>query len=478
MLLLPALLLAGNAPEAGKICPDLTTNAAELCADAAITMAWAEAEAAFVAWVATDPRTADIADRRAELQADLRRGFQYNAQGTPEQADAAQVIENLGYAIAQATQQAQIARSVQTPAGFGADLATICQVKAVTACRVEAAGFLAVGPEGAERRVAWQTLGGLESNGTLPIRMAVAWDVTGPSAQLIGFSSTEGEASPPHLVDNGEDIILHFPARTAGTGEGNADALFMYRGGAWVNIGMTTWKDELPARLPQGMGLWKGVDYGYHGLSSSFPVWRDDDANCCPTAGEAYASFTIANNRLAIETLDFTPGPAVQVKALSCPIVQATYRSSWPSRFTVRFEKPKFSPNAQSDLIAVLEQRDEDDAPIFTRHFAFAGSNGFGSASIIAVNGAGDADGPPDMLEGQADAETVYFHAFMGEPAGLKYIAEPPQSTSPAPFGLFLPDLARALWYDGVPDPKGGQPIRIDMPRDMWHGRCLTAEEL
>lgn len=469
MMLLPALLLTTPLPPP---CPDRTLNAAALCANAEIAARWADVEVALKAWEKVDPRKATIAERRDEALADLRRGFEYSPDDSPQQANPDVIIESLGSVKAEIDGQARIAASIRTPQELGRNLARTCMVGAVEMCVVRSAGFLNGGDDRVTRQIAWQYVSGLDQGGGIPLRMTIAWDVSGAKPALIGYTSTEGEAEPPRLVDNGEDIILHLPARTAGTGEGNADSLFLYRTGAWVNIGMNSWKDELRTRLPEGMGLWKGVDYDYYGLSSYFPIWRDSDANCCATGGNAYAVFKIVDDRLRIDTLDFTPDAAVQVKPLACPILKASYRSPFPTRFTLHFEKPALPPSAQSEMVAVLEQTDEDDTLIFRSYFSFAGSNGFGSTTLIPVDGLGDAENPPEMLPEDEGAKSLYFHAFIGEPNGMKYVSTPPLLDSPAPLGVFMPDLARSLWYDGIPDPKGGPPIRVEMPRDMWMGEC------
>ena len=470
MILLPALLLA--ATPAAAPCPDRTVNAKALCASREIAKGWADVEAAFRAWEKVDPRKAVIAERHDEALADLRRGFEYSEDDSPQTANLDVIVESLGYVKSEIEGLAKLAASIRAPAGFGRELARECTVAAVESCVVEGAGFLTAGEEGRARSVAWQKLSGLEPGGGIPLRMAIAWDVTGDAPQLIGFASTEGDTSTPLLIDDGEKLMLHMPARTAGTGEGNADTLYLLRAEGWANIGMNKWKEELRTRLPKGLGLWKGVEYSLYGISSSFSLWRDGDANCCPTAGDAYASFKIVSDRLAIETLEINPAAAVQVKPLACPILKATYRSPWPTRFTLHFERPALPPSAQSDMVAVLEQKDEDDALIFRNYYTFAGSNGFGSTTLIPVNGLGDAENPPEMLPEEEGEEPLYFHAFTGEPNGLKYVAEPPMLGSPAPLGVFMPDLARSLWYDGIPDPKGGPPVRVDMPRDMWMGEC------
>ncbi len=470
MILLPALLLAASPATAP--CPDRTANAKVLCANREIARGWADVETAFAAWQKVDPRKAVIAERHDEALADLRRGFEYSEDDSPQTANAAMIVESLGYVKSEIEGLTKIAASIRAPAGFGPDFAKACQIAAVENCVVESAGVLNAGEEGRRRSVAWQYMSGLEPGGGIPLRAAVAWDITGPAPQLIGFTTTEGEASTPLLIDDGEKLMLHMPARTAGTGEGNADTLYLLRADDWANIGMNGWKEELRARLPKGLGLWKGVEYSLYGISSSFSLWRDSDANCCPTAGDAYASFKIVDDRLSIDTLEINPAAAVQVKPLSCPILKASYHSPWPTRFSLHFEKPALPPSAQSDLVAVLEQKDEDDNLIFRQYFTFAGSNGFGSTTLIPVNGLGDAQNPPQMLPQEESEEDLYFHAFIGEPNGMKYVAEPPMLDSAAPLGVFMPDLARSLWYDGIPDPKGGPPIRIEMPRDMWMGVC------
>lgn len=476
MMLLPALLVLTSATPVP--CPDRTLNAAELCANRAIAERWADVDVALRAWDQADPRQAVVAERRDEAIADLRRGFEYAQDDAPQQADAQAIAENLVDLKVQIDALAALASSVGNPGTrdvLARDLPRLCLVNAVRSCRVTAAGYLNAADGPHTRTIAWQTISGFSPAGGERLRISIAWDVSGKTPVLIGMTSTDGEVSAPLLSDAGaagDDLMLHLPARTSGTGSGNADSLFVYREHRWVNIAMNRWKDELPARLPQGLGLWKGVDYGDFGLNSVFPLWRDSDANCCPTAGEAFVSFKIAGDRLSIDTLEFTPAAAVQVKPLACPILKATYRTPWPSRFSLRFEKPRLAPNAQSDLVAVLEQSDEDERTVFRRYFVFAGSNGFGSASIIEVNGPGNDDTSPEILPDSEDIETLYFHAFMGEPNGLKYIPEPPMADSPAPLALFLPDLARSLWYDGIADPKGGPPVRIDMPRDMWNGEC------
>ena len=93
MILLPALLLAAT-PAAP--CPDRTVNAKALCANREIARGWADVETAFQAWAKVDPRKAVIAERHDEALGDLRRGFEYSEDDSPQTANPDAIIESLG----------------------------------------------------------------------------------------------------------------------------------------------------------------------------------------------------------------------------------------------------------------------------------------------------------------------------------------------------------------------------------------------
>jgi len=61
-----------------------------------------------------------------------------------------------------------------------------------------------------------------------------------------------------------------------------------------------TWREGLGARLPQGLEVWKGVNFAYEALMADTALWRTSDANCCPTGGEAHLDFEIRDDRLTL----------------------------------------------------------------------------------------------------------------------------------------------------------------------------------
>jgi len=109
----------------------------------------------------------------------------------------------------------------------------------------------------------------------------------------------------------GEFLVV--PGRYTGTGSFIEDRVFMPdHGRGWTEIRAAAydqetgdgWLSQLKAYLPPGHGVWKGILVDYATLTGTTAVWRDGDANCCPSGGEI--SF-----RLKVDQ----PGPGLVVDA-------------------------------------------------------------------------------------------------------------------------------------------------------------------
>ena len=116
----------------------------------------------------------------------------------------------------------------------------------------------------------------------------------------------------------GEFLII--PGRYAGTSSFIDDHVFMpTMGRGWTPIraeqlddGATApWVRQLNAHLPPGHGIWKGIRVDYATLTGTTAVWRDADANCCPSGGELWFSLRIAGPvvGLAVAEARYTPAP-------------------------------------------------------------------------------------------------------------------------------------------------------------------------
>lgn len=117
----------------------------------------------------------------------------------------------------------------------------------------------------------------------------------------------------PKIVWVEDQAYIGVAGVMAGTGSYNADALYRFTPGAdqpLTEIDNETWRDtDLPALLPQGLEVWKGVSFNYDTLTARTALWRPSDGNCCPTGGEAGLVFEIRGDRLVLTQLlrDDTP---------------------------------------------------------------------------------------------------------------------------------------------------------------------------
>jgi len=189
-------------------------------------------------------------------------------------------------------------------------LATACPPLGPDACRVEAAGVMLM-PADAEtgtpaRSLYWQQL-----------RTGGRWDM--PRAAVILYTpmadgrlkartwvQTAIVHEPPVLIEGQEALYVAVPGYHDGTGRANADVLFRWTPDAdrpFTQIDVTSWKADLAGQLPPGLEVWKGVGYRWPALMAETSLWQADDANCCPTGGDAWLSLVIEGDRLVIEHL-------------------------------------------------------------------------------------------------------------------------------------------------------------------------------
>ncbi len=176
---------------------------------------------------------------------------------------------------------------------------TVCLTRVLSNCRVSGAGFL--NGERGGPRIAWQTqtgftpergvLGGV----VLMTRAGGRWTEIGRAFDAFRYAT-------PRLTEDG---LLHVAGRGGGSGAPNADLLYRSAGRTWHRIDIGRWRDEIAAKLPEGLSILQGVDYDFedrrHGLTARTPLWRRDDANGGPTGGQALVVFRLEDRRLVIE---------------------------------------------------------------------------------------------------------------------------------------------------------------------------------
>lgn len=175
-------------------------------------------------------------------------------------------------------------------------------------CGVEASGRIEVPERGGT--LLWQkaSLAPRDGPGAWMV-VVVARDAAG-KASLAGFAESSGSIGTPDLVaSDGTRSLVHVTGTLAGSGAGNADALFVGEGekATWKQVDLEGWYDEGSAMLPRGYWLRGPADFIFAEMFAAVPVARDGDGNCCPRGGQALFDFSILGDRLVVDSMRFQP---------------------------------------------------------------------------------------------------------------------------------------------------------------------------
>lgn len=129
-------------------------------------------------------------------------------------------------------------------------------------------------------------------------------------ATLAGFAESSGSIGTPDLVIHGDKRrLIHVGGTMAGSGGGNADALFISDTAApkWRRVDLSGWSEQGGGMLPKGYWLRGPAQFVFDEMFAVVPVARDGDGNCCPRGGNAFYDLDIRGDRLVLTRLRFQP---------------------------------------------------------------------------------------------------------------------------------------------------------------------------
>ncbi|MCA0210620.1 MAG: hypothetical protein LCH74_16280 [Proteobacteria bacterium] len=175
-------------------------------------------------------------------------------------------------------------------------------------CSVEASGRINAADRGAP--LLWQKML-LAPRGGPQTRMLVllSQDKAGKTT-LAGFAESSGAIGTPDLVVDGDNRrLVHVGGTLAGSGGGNADALFVSDAVTpkWRRVDLSDWSEQGSRMLPTGYWLRGPARFVFDEMFASVPVARDGDGNCCPRGGNAFYDLDIQGDRLVLTRLRFQP---------------------------------------------------------------------------------------------------------------------------------------------------------------------------
>lgn len=127
---------------------------------------------------------------------------------------------------------------------------------------------------------------------------------------LAGFAESSGSIGAPDLVVDGHKRqMIHVGGTLAGSGGGNADALFISDTVVpkWRRIDLSDWAEQGGKLLPTGYWLRGPAQFVFNQMFASVPVAREGDGNCCARGGNAFYDLDIQGDRLVLTRLRFQP---------------------------------------------------------------------------------------------------------------------------------------------------------------------------
>jgi len=172
-----------------------------------------------------------------------------------------------------------------------------------TACSVTA-----FGPVAGDKTLGYQ----LQTYKDGEMQMAMGVVVFRPAADtltpVIAVGGTDAYFAAPAAIDSPFGRLLWVAGHLSGTGNLNAERLFRYDKGAFVEVDVTSWLGDLQKKVPKGWGAWKGVYPDYRKFTASTALWHDGDGNCCPTAGRTTIKLALEHDRLVLHDVTIARG--------------------------------------------------------------------------------------------------------------------------------------------------------------------------
>lgn len=432
-----------------------------ICADANLRRLDARIRAAEAAIGAITPRPATLAARRSAFALEIEAALDPQSEPGPHA-----LATLLGERLEQLTEQLRLERAMrqawqqlrERPA-----LESRCVGHALNDCRVDAAGMLA--SEDGKIRLIWQRQRGFTPRDGVRAGI-LAMERRGHAWRPLTWAFEGSEYGSPRLLSEGENVLLHIPGRSGGTGRASADLLHVREGrGPWREVESISWQRALSAHLPAGLAGWQGALFDPAAMHSDVPLWRDADALCCPKGGTAGVSLRIDGTSLAIASVELdAAAQAAAPQASLCPAERARYRGLGASHILADLLRAGPGTGAASDLLLRLRL----PAPAGEMWFRFAQAVGYGGIAVLPVEPPGPStaeDGIQD-IDIEEDLATQLAVLPIGDDMGI--LADAPRSGARAPRHLLLPGLGRALHYGLLPQQAAHPEALRGFPTVFW----------
>jgi hypothetical protein len=128
--------------------------------------------------------------------------------------------------------------------------------------------------------------------------------------EIYHLQPTQAEIKPSFFLKAGEEEILATRDLIPGTGNNYYEDYFWFSPAGPVRIDIETITKAVQSILPSGLGARKGGGLDMKSLSYRSAVWKDDDANCCPSGGVVDIKFRLDNGKIIVTSKHYDPTAA------------------------------------------------------------------------------------------------------------------------------------------------------------------------
>ncbi len=133
----------------------------------------------------------------------------------------------------------------------------------------------------------------------------------GKYREIYHLQPTNAVIKPSFIGKAGAGEILATRDVIPGTGNYSYEDYFWFSPAGATRINIEEIGTTVQTLLPNGYGVWKGGGLDMEAMKYRSGVWKDGDANCCPSGGTVEVDFRLEENRIVVTRSHYDPKEAL-----------------------------------------------------------------------------------------------------------------------------------------------------------------------
>ncbi|MGA8030656.1 MAG: hypothetical protein WB992_26225 [Bryobacteraceae bacterium] len=118
--------------------------------------------------------------------------------------------------------------------------------------------------------------------------------------EIYHLQPTQAQIGPAFFLTAGTTELLGTRDLIPGTGNNYYEDYWWFGSEGPIRINIELIGEVLKSLLPVGYGVWKGGGLDMKSLTFQSPVWKNSDANCCPSGGIVHLKFRLDRGHLIV----------------------------------------------------------------------------------------------------------------------------------------------------------------------------------